>query len=153
MTHGNGAIVVLWNERPPLAAANTTSIRQGGGNARAVAGKLLIGHAQSDSSLDAEMGRQLGVLNVSTHKPLPTDGCLSGVGVKMHRLGGQRVGGDTRTAQTSQPVDSCTTCWDYTAKLLGEIILRDRGINTNDIHELIANIDNKQKPRGSIKAS
>jgi hypothetical protein len=31
MAQGNGALQMLWIERPPLAAANTASIHQGGG--------------------------------------------------------------------------------------------------------------------------
>ncbi len=84
MAQGNGALRMLWIERPPLAAANTTSIHQGGCTTGAVTAQPLVGRAQADARLGGEMGQGLGVLNVSTHKPYLTDGCQSGVGVGMH---------------------------------------------------------------------
>jgi hypothetical protein len=84
MAQGNGALQMLWIERPPLAAANTATIHQGGGTTAAVTAQPLVGRAQADSSLRGEMSQGLSVLNVSTHKPFPTDRCQSGVGVGMH---------------------------------------------------------------------
>jgi hypothetical protein len=84
MAQGNGSLQMLWIERLPLAAANTASIHQGGGTTGAVATQPLVGRAQADTSLRSEMSQGLGVLNVSTHKPFPTDRCQSGVGVGMH---------------------------------------------------------------------
>jgi hypothetical protein len=84
MAQGNGALQMLWIERPPLAAANTASIHQGSCTTGAVTAQPLVGRAQADPSLRGEMGQGLGVLNVSAHKPFPTDGCQSGVGVGMH---------------------------------------------------------------------
>jgi hypothetical protein len=84
MAQGNGTLQMLWIERPPLAAANTASIHQGGGTTAAVTAQPLVGRAQADSSLRGEMGQGLGVLNVSAHKQFPTDGRQSGVGVGMH---------------------------------------------------------------------
>jgi len=87
MAHGNGALQMLWNDRPPIPAVNTASIHQGGGGTTgALTAQPLVGGAQADSSLRAEMGLGLGVLNVSTIKPFPTDGFQSGVGVAMHGL-------------------------------------------------------------------
>ena len=88
MAQDNGALEMLWIERPPLAAANTAAntatIHQSGGTTGAITAQLLVGRAQADSSLRGEMGQGLGVLSVSAHKPFPTDGCQSGVGVGMH---------------------------------------------------------------------
>jgi hypothetical protein len=84
MAQGNGALQMLWIERPPLAAANTATIHQGGGTTAAVTAQPLVGRAQADTRLGGEMSQGLGVLNVSTHKPFPTDRCQSGVGVGMH---------------------------------------------------------------------
>jgi hypothetical protein len=84
MAQGNGALQMLWIERPPLAAANTATIHQGGGTTAAVTAQLLVGRAKADTRLGGEMSQGLGILNVSTHKPIPTDMCQSGVGVGMH---------------------------------------------------------------------
>jgi hypothetical protein len=54
------------------------------GTTAAVTAQPLVGRAQADSSLRGEMSQGLSVLNVSTHKPFPTDRCQSGVGVGMH---------------------------------------------------------------------
>ena len=86
MAQSNGALQMLWFERPPLAAANTPSIHQGGGTTRAVTAQPLVGRAQADARLGGEVRQGLGVLNVSTHKPFPIDGCQSGVVVGMHGL-------------------------------------------------------------------
>jgi hypothetical protein len=84
MTQGNGALQMLWIERPPLAAANTATIHQSGCTTGAVAVQPLLGRAQADHSLRGEMSQGLNVLNLSTHKPFPTDWCQSGVGVGVH---------------------------------------------------------------------
>jgi hypothetical protein len=84
MAQGNGALQMLWIERPPLAAANTASIQQGGCTTGAVTAQPLVGRTQADTRLGGEMSQGLSVLNVSNHKPFPTDRCQSGVGVGMH---------------------------------------------------------------------
>jgi hypothetical protein len=86
MALGNGALQMLWIERLPLASANTASIHQGGGTTGALAAQPLVGRAQADARSGGEMSQWISVLNVSTHKPFPTDGCQSGVGVGMHGL-------------------------------------------------------------------
>ncbi len=53
MAQGIGALQILWIERPPLAAAKTATIHQGGATTRAVTGQLLV--------------EGLGVLNMWTH--------------------------------------------------------------------------------------
>ena len=82
----HGVLKLLQIERPPLAAANTASIHQSGCTTAAVTAQPLVGRGQADSSLRGEMSQGLSVLNVSTHKPFPTDRCQSGVGVSMHRV-------------------------------------------------------------------
>ena len=86
MAQGNGALQMLWIERPPLAAANTASINQSGCTTGAVTAQPLVGRAQADARLGGEVSQGLGILKVSTHKPFPTDGCQSGIGVGMHGL-------------------------------------------------------------------
>ena len=73
-------------ERPPLAAANTASIHEGGGTVRAVMAQPLLCRSQADPRLGRDMGQWLRVLNVLTHKPSPNDGCQSGDGGGMHGL-------------------------------------------------------------------
>ena len=81
MAQGNGALQMLWIKRPPLVAANTASINHGGGTTRAVTDQPLVGRAEPHARLGGKMGLGLSVLNVSRHKPIPTDRCQSGVGV------------------------------------------------------------------------
>ena len=80
MAQGNGALQMLWIERPPLAAANTVSIHQRGCSTGAVTAQPLVGSAQADSSLRGEMSQELSVLNMTMNQPFPTDRCHSGVG-------------------------------------------------------------------------
>jgi hypothetical protein len=49
--HGHSALQILWIERPPLGAAKTASIHQGGGTTAAVEAKPLVGRAKAKTSL------------------------------------------------------------------------------------------------------
>jgi len=86
MTQVHGLLKLLWIERMPLAAAPAASIHQGSEAARAIAGQPLVSGAQADAGLRCQISQGLSVLNVSTHKPFPTDSCHSGIRVGMHGL-------------------------------------------------------------------
>ena len=86
MTQVHGLLQVLGIERPPLGAAPAASIHQGSDTTGAIPSKPLVGGAQADPGLSRQLSQGLSILNVSTHKPCPTDSCQSGIGVGMHGL-------------------------------------------------------------------
>jgi hypothetical protein len=71
-------------ERPPLAAANAPSIRQGGVPAAVVCSKPPVGGAQADSRLGSKVCEGLTVVNVSAQQSFPAQGCQPSVRVGMH---------------------------------------------------------------------
>jgi hypothetical protein len=57
MGQGNGALKMLWIERPPLAATNTASIDQSGSTAGALTAQPHVSRAQADTCLGGEMNQ------------------------------------------------------------------------------------------------
>jgi len=86
MTQLNRVLQLLWIERPPLSAVLAPSIHQGSDTTGAVPSQPLVGGPEADRSLCRQISQGLSVLNVSTHKPFPTDSCQWGIGVGMHGL-------------------------------------------------------------------
>jgi len=86
MTQLNRVLQLLWIESPPLGAAPAASIHQGSDTTGAVPSQPLVGGAEADPGLSRQISQGLSILNVSTHKPFPTDSCQSGIGVGMHGL-------------------------------------------------------------------
>ena len=103
MAEGNSVLQLLWIERPPLSAANTTSIHQSRYTACAVASQPLVGRSQADPSLSCKNRERAPIVNVSTQQPFTTQGCQPSIRVGMHGVWGLLVGGDTRTMTTSHP--------------------------------------------------
>lgn len=84
MAQVNGALQLLWIERPPLGAANTASIHQCSSTASAVARQPLVGSADTDPHLSSQEVEAFTVINVSTQQPFPAEGCQPSIRVGMH---------------------------------------------------------------------
>ena len=84
MPQGSGQMVLGWIEYPPLGAANTASIHQCGYAARAITSQPFVGGTQADPCLRSQFGQGIRLLNVSTYKSLPANGCQPGIRVGMH---------------------------------------------------------------------
>jgi len=80
----HGLLELLRIERPPLAAVNTPSIRQGRHTAITEARQPLLGAAQVDASFSSKGLERYALIKVPTHEAFPTDGCQSGQWVAMH---------------------------------------------------------------------
>ena len=84
VTELHGLLQLLWIERPPLAAANTSSTHQSRGTACAVAHQPLLSAAEADPSLSSQEGEAFTVINVSMQQPFLAKGCQPSVRVGMH---------------------------------------------------------------------
>jgi len=71
-------------ERPPLAAANTPSIRQCRYAACSKPGEPLVGRTQADPGLCCKGFEWHAFIEMPADEPFPTDGCQSGQRVAMH---------------------------------------------------------------------
>ena len=80
----HGVLQLLRIERPPLGAANTPSIRQGGVTAAAVTSEPLVGGAQADASFCGKGLEGQMVDEVSTDQAFPTERRQTGHGMAMH---------------------------------------------------------------------
>ena len=84
MAEVNGTLQLQWIERPPLAAANTSSTHQSSGTACAVAHQPLLSAAEADPSLSSQEGEAFTVINVSMQQPFLAKGCQPSVRVGTH---------------------------------------------------------------------
>jgi hypothetical protein len=79
-----GLLLLPWIERPPLGAANTASTYQCRCPACALTFKPLVRGAEADPCLAGQISQRNALVNVSTYKPFPADGCQPGIGMAMH---------------------------------------------------------------------
>jgi hypothetical protein len=84
MPEVHGVLQMLRIEYPPLAVANTPSIRQRGLTAAALSSQPLVGGAEADPRLGGQDRERLTVVNVLANQPFPAEGCQPGVQVGMH---------------------------------------------------------------------
>jgi hypothetical protein len=69
-----------------LGAENATSIHQTACTAGAVASQLFVRSAEADPCLRRQISQGGSLVNVSTYKPFPAEGCQPGIRVGMHRV-------------------------------------------------------------------
>ena len=84
MAEVNGALQLQWIERPPLAAANTSSTHQSRGTACAVAHQPLLSAAEADPSLSSQEGEAFTVVQVSVPQPVLAKGGQPSLRVGKH---------------------------------------------------------------------
>jgi hypothetical protein len=79
-----GPLLLLRIERAPLAATHAASIHQCRCPACAEPGEPLVRVTEADPYLGSQCSKGNALVNVSTYKSFPADGCQPGIRVGMH---------------------------------------------------------------------
>ena len=104
MPQVHGLLELLRIERPPLAAANSASIRQGLWAAYTEAGQPLVGAAQADSVVISEFRQGKALIEVLADQPQATPLSQAAIGVAIHGGVMSRLVGRTPTRSGRTPI-------------------------------------------------